>query len=64
MTKRRAPPGGSVFVSAWAARIWGTIDADQIRKALRSGGYANADAHLAEALIKAELKSGSRVRSG
>jgi hypothetical protein len=34
----------------------GTNNVDQIRKTLRSEGYANVDAHLAGASIKAELK--------
>ena len=34
----------------------GTANVDQIRKALRSEGYANVDAHLAGSSIKAELK--------
>jgi hypothetical protein len=34
----------------------GTTNVDQIRRALRHEGYANVDAHLAGASIKADLK--------
>jgi hypothetical protein len=33
-----------------------SISIDEIRKVLRSEGYANVDAHLGGASIKAELK--------
>jgi len=34
----------------------GTNNVDEIRKALRQEGYANVDAHLAGASIKADLR--------
>ena len=34
----------------------GSTDMDQIRKTLRREGYANVDAHLGGAVIKADLK--------
>jgi hypothetical protein len=34
----------------------GSTSVDEIRKALRTEGYSNVDAHLAGASIKAELR--------
>ena len=46
-------PTSSNGLSSWPAN---SANLDDIRKRLRQEGYANVDAHLAGASIKADLK--------